>query len=44
MYTRAETRTMFDTLQAFLRLVGDSKSVDKDVVKMCVTFFSKVGC
>jgi len=35
---------MFDTLQTFLRLVGDSKLVDKDVVKMYASFLSKVGC
>jgi len=33
LYTRGETRTMFDTLQALLKLVGDVKAVDKDVVK-----------
>jgi hypothetical protein len=35
---------MFDTLQAFLRLVGDFRSVDKDVVKMCANSLSMVGC
>ncbi|KIM48466.1 hypothetical protein M413DRAFT_63181, partial [Hebeloma cylindrosporum] len=43
LYMRAETRTMFDTLQAFLRLVGDFRSVDRDVVKMCATSLSRVG-
>lgn len=36
IYTRCETRTLFDTLQAFLRIVGDFKSNERDVVKMCV--------
>ena len=34
---------MFDTMQAFLRLVGDFRSVDKDVVKMCATSLNGVG-
>lgn len=37
LYTRGETRTLFDTLQALLRLVGDVRNLDKDVVKMYVT-------
>ncbi|KAF8904140.1 clathrin-coated vesicle protein [Gymnopilus junonius] len=41
LYTRGETRTLFDTLQAFLRIVGDFKSTDKDVVK--ITAFSCIG-
>jgi len=36
LYTRGETRTLFDTLQALLRLVGDVKSLEKDVVRMYV--------
>lgn len=35
---------MFDTLQAFLKLVGDFRSVDKDVVKMCANSLSRVRC
>ncbi|PPQ91330.1 hypothetical protein CVT25_003770 [Psilocybe cyanescens] len=41
LYTRGETRTMFDTMQAFLRLVGDFKTPDKDVVKIAA--FSCIG-
>ncbi|CAA7266119.1 unnamed protein product [Cyclocybe aegerita] len=41
LYTRGETRTMFDTLQAFLRLVGDFKTPDRDVVKTAA--FSCIG-
>lgn len=35
LYTRGETRTMFDTLQALVKLVGDPK-LDKEAVKMYV--------
>jgi len=41
LYTRGETRTMFDTLQTFLRLVSDNKLADKDVVKIAA--FSCIG-
>ncbi|KDR82328.1 hypothetical protein GALMADRAFT_237575 [Galerina marginata CBS 339.88] len=41
LYTRGETRTLFDTLQAFLRIVGDFKATDKDVVKIAA--FSCIG-
>ena len=34
LYTRGETRTLFDTLQALLRLVGDVGNLDKDVLKV----------
>ncbi|KAL0960465.1 hypothetical protein HGRIS_005508 [Hohenbuehelia grisea] len=34
LYTRGETRTLFDTLQAFLKIVADVKALDKDVVKV----------
>lgn len=34
LYTRGETRTMFDTLQAFMKLLGDFKTLDKDASKM----------
>lgn len=37
LYTRGETRTLFDTLQAFLKIVSDLKAPDKDAQKMCVT-------
>ncbi|KAK0203615.1 clathrin-coated vesicle protein [Desarmillaria ectypa] len=30
LYTRSETRTLFDTIQAFLKIVGDSKTADRD--------------
>ncbi|EAU90073.2 clathrin-coated vesicle protein [Coprinopsis cinerea okayama7 len=33
LYSRGETRTMFDTLQALMKLVGDVKS-DKETVKI----------
>ncbi|KAF8184200.1 armadillo-type protein [Pholiota molesta] len=41
LYTRSETRTLFDTLQAFLRIVGDFKANDRDVVKIAA--FSCIG-
>ena len=34
MYTRGETKTLFDTLQAFLRLVGDVRNLEKDVLRV----------
>ncbi|KAF9444651.1 clathrin-coated vesicle protein [Macrolepiota fuliginosa MF-IS2] len=35
LYTRGETRTMFDTLQAFMKIVGDFKApVDRDGSKI----------
>ncbi|KAK0239818.1 clathrin-coated vesicle protein [Armillaria nabsnona] len=34
LYTRSETRTLFDTIQAFLKIVGDSKTADKDTRRM----------
>ena len=34
LYTRAESRTLFDTLQAFMAIVGDFKVQDKDTNKM----------
>ena len=36
LYTRGETRTLFDTLQALLRLVGDVRNLEKDVLKVYV--------
>lgn len=30
LYARSETRTLFDTIQAFLKIVGDSKTADRD--------------
>lgn len=38
LYTRCETRTLFDTLQSFLRIVGDLKTNEREVVKMCVVY------
>jgi hypothetical protein len=40
LYTIGETRTLFDTLQVFLKIVGD-KSIDKDSSK--VAAFSCIG-
>jgi HEAT repeat-containing protein 5 len=36
LYTQGETRTLFDTLQAFMKVVGDLKTPDKDTNKMYV--------
>jgi hypothetical protein len=36
LYTRAETRTLFDTLQAFIKVIIDFKTPDRDSHKMCV--------
>ena len=36
LYRRVETRTLFDTLQGFLKIVGDFKTPTKDEIKMCV--------
>ncbi|RDB24443.1 HEAT repeat-containing protein 5B [Hypsizygus marmoreus] len=41
LYTRGETRTLFDTLQVFLKIVGDFKVVDKEMNK--VAAFSCIG-
>ncbi|KAF8148271.1 clathrin-coated vesicle protein [Crassisporium funariophilum] len=41
LYTRGETRTMFDTLQSFLRLVSDFKASERISVK--VAAFSCIG-
>ena len=40
LYTRGETRTLFDTMQSFLKIVGDVKAVDKDANKMCVVVYT----
>lgn len=34
LYMRGETRSMFDTLQSLLKVVGDLKAMDKVVVKV----------
>jgi HEAT repeat-containing protein 5 len=34
LYTRGETRSLFETMQSFLKIVGDLKAVDKDANKM----------
>lgn len=39
LYTRGETRTLFDTLQAFMKIVGDFKAPDKDTNKTYVLDF-----
>jgi len=36
VYTRGETKTLFDTLHVLLKVVGDFKTLDKDVNKMWV--------
>lgn len=41
LYTRGETRTMFDSLQVLMKLVGDFKVVDKDTSKIAA--WSVVG-
>ncbi|THU92726.1 clathrin-coated vesicle protein [Dendrothele bispora CBS 962.96] len=41
LYTRAESRSLFDTLQAFMKVTSDFKAVDKDVHKIAA--FSCVG-
>lgn len=33
MYTRGETRTLFDTMQAFLKIIGEVKVFDRDANK-----------
>ena len=33
LYMRGETRSMFDTLQSLLKVVGDLKATDKVVVR-----------
>jgi HEAT repeat-containing protein 5 len=42
LYTRAESRSLFDTLQAFMKVTSDFKATDKDVYKMYAlpSFFS----
>jgi HEAT repeat-containing protein 5 len=37
LYTHGESRSLFDTMQAFLKIVGDLKAVDKDANKMYAT-------
>ncbi len=39
IYMRCQTRTLLDTLQAFLRIVGDFKSNERDVVSVRGTTF-----
>lgn len=34
LYSRGETRTLFDTLQSFLKIAGDTKAPHKDVSRM----------
>ncbi|KAG5643615.1 hypothetical protein DXG03_000582 [Asterophora parasitica] len=41
LYTRGETRTLFDTLQAFMKIVGDFKAADKETNKIAA--FSCIG-
>lgn len=42
-YTRGETRTLFDTMQAFLKIVGDFKTADREPNKMWVRRRSYAG-
>ena len=37
LYTRAETKTLYDTIQSFLKIIGEPKGVGKDSCKMCVS-------
>ncbi|KAF8630901.1 hypothetical protein AX17_005259 [Amanita inopinata Kibby_2008] len=41
IYTRGETRSLFDTLQAFMKIVGDLKSQEKEAKKIAA--FSCIG-
>jgi hypothetical protein len=39
IYTRGETRTLFDTLQRLIKLVGDFKpSSPQDIIKTCLRY------
>ncbi|GBE87132.1 clathrin-coated vesicle protein [Sparassis crispa] len=38
LYTRAETKTLFDTVQAFLKIVGDSKTPHKDASRVAALY------
>jgi hypothetical protein len=47
LYARGQIRTLFNTLQALiLRLVGDVRNLEKDVLKVYVTkiHFFQYGC
>lgn len=33
LYSKAESRTLFDTVNTFLKFAGDAKVTDKDLVK-----------
>ena len=45
MYTRGKTRTLFDMLQKFLRLVGDLKILEKDVLRVyAAVIHLQYGC
>ncbi|KAF8630604.1 hypothetical protein AX15_002831 [Amanita polypyramis BW_CC] len=41
MYTRGETRSLFDTLQAFMKIVGDFKTPEKEAKRIAA--FTCVG-
>jgi hypothetical protein len=43
LYTRGETRTLFDTMQAFLKIAGDLKAIDNDANKMYVAIIFASG-
>jgi HEAT repeat-containing protein 5 len=36
IYQSGESRTLYDTLQTFLKIAGDAKALDRDVHKMQV--------
>jgi hypothetical protein len=36
LYKKGETRTLFDTLQSFLKVTSDFKTPDRDSYRMCV--------
>ncbi|TDL16333.1 clathrin-coated vesicle protein [Rickenella mellea] len=38
LYTRGETKTMFDTLQAFLKITGEFKVYDRDINKVAAFY------
>ncbi|KAF8172856.1 hypothetical protein K438DRAFT_2055814 [Mycena galopus ATCC 62051] len=43
LYTKGETWTLFDTLQAFIKVIIDFKTPDRDSHKMCRSFFGHRG-
>ena len=37
IFTRGETRNLFDTIRSLLNVVGDLKAYDADIKKVCVS-------